>query len=1262
MMMGFAPSVGHAPAPPSSSSCSTLSPLAQPFTVDRSSAPKHSKPSALPGGFDEHLNYIPPRPSLDNWLQLQPPTSAPHPIPSPSSDIDSIHGGCVYYGSSLTGSDSSGFSYGQKIGSVAATNLVDAEPYYPQYTPAIHDKGELGMKELRLGLPKTVGASPVVEASPSDYAQNLSGFGYDPVDWTGQWKEVESSWKCPSRNSIVSNYGSSLQRDCNRSNTISVYHRQESPATEGLVEESSGRTQRKDMQASMRKIHVSSKGAGSEWLDINCLGISDNDTDLASCKMSRTSTMTPGSAFQQMRYSQLPDPTSPQEVWNPYLQNPSSYDISVTEHEKANPTVLYPHSMQYSSPAQAFGLPASCPISTSVVVSCRNLSPIGGTTELHNTKEVANILSANFKVPTIHLNSTSKGVADASITNNKGDGFIFTGHSGYVSTNGKVPGVDLNAEDGKESWSARKNNDRIGNLLVGSPSPMNIHLSHSKSPKFVTGESSVYSLKSKFGQEHAHGLASRPTVKISMPVNPKGALNNSISQWSEAKSELEQCLMGPSPVTPSAALNLTPNVDDSSNPCLVGKSSQELPELKLPNISSAPAAALIGDSVQSSSETFDQFLSAVDSPCWKGVSAFRRSPFGVTDAIATVSVEKGLDGQSGLTQHHHVSSLMDNDNAETISSQKHGCFAQTEAWCAEASFSTNQSGTQCSPSLKEQGSSDPSNRFGCKTTESLASNKENVVTSSQPAPKSAIADDAAQNSFTDFHAPAAGECGSNACSAILSSAINEMLGASYNSNVQPLHIRMTVMMMFYASELLQNSSLLKEQDHEVLRFVVNNLQACLSRNDGLSKQVPQSFSLKVMPKVASVAHLFQTCLLSASDVLVLENARIQLIFIINLSTSHTLALKSARITFSLASRAISPSDLCYFGEGDGGMKKAIEKSIHEQDENPQASLYKNLWLEAEAALCSMKHELAQLKIKTEKYGQHLPKGELSLSSLPVSDATAHILPPVKSIGVATDSNPPPDGSEKSFNEKSTGVDEVTATNEEVYSQKAKQNLTENFAVVGDHVSPSNPAKPIEENPSSMKEKTPATTSPKAKESMTRSVALISSNDCSSHWNLAEMSQPMREEVEDVESSVMARFRVLKSRIDYSNCPSKVDHQKQPVRVVPGGVTLQYLEDEIECSKAWPFITGQSGDRCLEVGNSYDEEQCLLQGYMGENCVGSSDASEQRELTEGFRLHVADLTANHPYMAGTCGGYFQISGYESPSSDWEHVLKEDLKWQ
>lgn len=60
------------------------------------------------------------------------------------------------------------------------------------------------------------------------------------------------------------------------------------------------------------------------------------------------------------------------------------------------------------------------------------------------------------------------------------------------------------------------------------------------------------------------------------------------------------------------------------------------------------------------------------------------------------------------------------------------------------------------------------------------------------------------------------------------------------------------------------------------------------------------------------------------------------------------------------------------------VKEVVNENIPEKGDNrPQTLLFKNLWIEAEAALCSIKYELqlARMQIEMEKSKQHQTKGE-----------------------------------------------------------------------------------------------------------------------------------------------------------------------------------------------------------------------------------------------------------------------------------------------
>ncbi|XP_058105101.1 uncharacterized protein LOC131248709 isoform X3 [Magnolia sinica] len=1172
-MMSLGPFPGHG-----SSSSSTLSPLAQPFTVDRFPVPK-PKPASPPNAFDDPFDYVAARSSLDNWLQLQPSTPVSDSFYVPSSDVDSVRRSYGYLGHPLIGSDGAhlpsidptacGFSYGQKSGLVTSS-LIEAEPFYPQYLPAVHDKGDLGLKESGFGLSKSGAVGPLEGPSPSDYVQNLSGFGYNSVDWTGQWKDVDFSWR------------SSFQKG---------------PADEGFMarEEASVGLHGKGIQSAARKVHIGSKVIGTEWLDAKCSGISEDSANVTSYNMPGTSGVAPGSVLQEMPYSQLPDPTSPTEVWNPFNLNTASYDMFHTEHEATNPTIFYPSEMSYTPPVQAFGPPASRPSSTPVAIVPKNMSSGGQPMDARNNKEAVGHVSANVKVPIIQSNAAGKGYADKNIISNymKNDDYVFVGHTGRVSANVKVPIVQLNAAHGKESYGDKNrisNDTKEDDLTFVGPSPMKIHLPL-KAPKPVIGESSNQASKANFEQGLPHIFVGPSLVKISSPLNLKAAVNNSSSHPSEVKSDLKQPHILAGPVKISTPLNPKPVIDGSSNHSLKAKPELELPHLNLANVSSAPGSAGPGDSLQSSSEEFDQFISAVDSPCWKGASSSRLSPFGAVDAVSTMAVLKESEGCSDLNQHCQISPV-NGDDTEAISSPKpYGCLTLAETGFREdssLSFPTKPlpvdcseavdlNGTQCSVGMKELENCyvlphNPKGNSGLTTSEGMTSSQEDVVTSvAEHASETRFAEarldfDAAEKGSTDFHSYA-GEHGSNASSSGVgaSCGITEMLGVSDNSSVRSLpklESQMLVMMMFNISELLPYANALKERDYEVLRLVINNLQACVPNKVGLTKTMPESFPLKALTKV-------------------------------------------------------------------------MEERTHEQvQEHPQTLLYKNLWFEAEAALCSMKHELARMKIEMEKYEQHQAK--------------------------ATDSNGPADVAGKPINEKLSSLNSISGTTAgDTYSHEAKESSTEKIAIVEEHVKPSSPIKPKVTNPMRMKEKVEDASAPKSKENPSEHVSTVGDDvDVSSHNNPVELDQLSMEGVEDVESSVMARFRVLKSRIDNLSCPSKTGQQQQPMPVVVGGSVPHCFEEKIERSKPWPFITDQSGERCLEVGNIYDG-QCLPND-IGEKCL-SSYVSQQQEMTKGFCLRVPDEPVIPSCMPAPLWNQFKASGFESPPSDWEHVLKEELKW-
>ena len=62
------------------------------------------------------------------------------------------------------------------------------------------------------------------------------------------------------------------------------------------------------------------------------------------------------------------------------------------------------------------------------------------------------------------------------------------------------------------------------------------------------------------------------------------------------------------------------------------------------------------------------------------------------------------------------------------------------------------------------------------------------------------------------------------------------------------------------------------------------------------------------------------------------------------------------------------------------LKKILAENLHDEDESqPETLLYKNLWLEAEAQLCSVNHvaRYNRMKFEMEKCHSQQPNGKIS---------------------------------------------------------------------------------------------------------------------------------------------------------------------------------------------------------------------------------------------------------------------------------------------
>ncbi|XP_077248321.1 uncharacterized protein LOC143887955 [Tasmannia lanceolata] len=581
------------------------------------------------------------------------------------------------------------------------------------------------------------------------------------------------------------------------------------------------------------------------------------------------------------------------------------------------------------------------------------------------------------------------------------------------------------------------------------------------------------------------------------------------------------------------------------------KSKLKITTLSIPNaFTFATGTAGQGDSVQSSSETFDQYNPAVDSPCWKGAPASRHSPFGFEEPVSHLPPIKQLEGWNDLSQ------------------QK---FTEADKTGADCLSVGNENVTQCSVGIQEPKndymlSDNPKNSFEFKTSDTMPLIQEEIIVSS-----TTIAD------------PGTVSNGS------VSNEVAELNGASDISSdcsLPKINAPILVKMIHNLSELLpcgnySNVNALKEEDYEILQLAIGNLDACVAKKDGLMRAMPES-----LPAYGSSYSFRKSTDSHKEEKMHSGRSRAKE------SQSHNFALESGDM------------DL----EKDNGITQAVKKvlteNMRDEGENqPQTLLYKNLWIDSEAALCSMKYELqlVRMKFEMEKCKQNQPQDCHTLS----------------------------DAAGKSINVEKFDVKDIGGTiTDEMSAPEAEERSTENIPAPGDDVTQSG----------------------------------------------------VKYQTEDVEASVMARFRVLKSRIDSLSSTNKVEQQ------VPDSVdvginvgmhetkSIPCLETKLdvgtknepinvfdlgfgEGTRPWPFIRDVMEDDNLGVRSNLR--------HIGANSTHEiglgSDVSEQLEMTREFHVGIEDESMMQSHIADWLGNQVPSVESDSPSSDWEHVLKEELSW-
>ncbi|XP_010919020.2 uncharacterized protein [Elaeis guineensis] len=811
---------GPPPLLPSSSFCSSiLSPLAPPFTVDRC-----------------YVAYPQPMSAAGDW----PPPSAAASAAT-SSRLSSLTSG---------------------IRSIPSSSVFEsANMYYPSYAPiggGLPGSGDDGFKPL----------------------PGLEGYGgMDSGPWSGPFLGEElgkdkgfdrsSSWMDPS-----SSYWAS------------AFYK--GGAAEGLmVCEDASLVQGNSATSSARNLHYGPESSG--WLGDKYPAIYKENQTLPFDQFG-PSLLDPSALFDRLSYSRSQESTSIMKACDPFNLNSTNKYTAQLASCSSNP-VLY-------NPATA------CSASTSV-----------------------------YDLSTERMFSSM----DSAMSEN-----------GYSSIQRVNPcGINLNYFDYITSEQKEP-------VLIKEPTISQITEEGNKERSVDSGN-----MKRKFSAS----VISSP-MKNDFPVGHNSLIGNLMDCYSEAKCGLR-----------STRLSL-------------GNSS-----------ASASASVEPDNSMQTSSDPLDQHSLAVDSPCWKGAPSSRQYPFGIGDKADGCPVVKELKGHNDLDQgqkhllvsakyvgipssEHFLSSICRENQKDSSLSYPgepssvglpcmHKKFEDAKGECsgwAEPGFENSGQVGNILEEKNNEATKYLNTDFGPKDhalkqlveEEGVSSAYHNTVVGGMVNPEMNVKV-AGQDSSSDFSCCARDHIMKSSSSEVAIPSKNVELpgssdpaGVCYPPGEDPEPI---VKALHGLSELLfsrydRDVNDLKEHDRELLHQVIDNLKACLVKNrKDVAKETSNVFGMEAVPPQVDVPKIVDDPKTSNN-----EGAK---------------GMKHRMPSSGLGVDNDKVKDVCSVGfDADCSMHMAqalhkVSKRGFDQEEDPQTLLYKNLWIEAEIALCSMKYELARMKLEME---------------------------------------------------------------------------------------------------------------------------------------------------------------------------------------------------------------------------------------------------------------------------------------------------------
>ncbi|XP_042381572.1 uncharacterized protein LOC121974526 isoform X2 [Zingiber officinale] len=366
----------------------------------------------------------------------------------------------------------------------------------------------------------------------------------------------------------------------------------------------------------------------------------------------------------------------------------------------------------------------------------------------------------------------------------------------------------------------------------------------------------------------------------------------------------------------------------------------------------------LNKSTKSSSEAFDQLNLAVDSPCWKGAPASQQFPFTIDETLA---VEYESFKNDSCHEHNQILGVGNSNNsAEQVGNLNFDDIkispASEQSECSPAVSSSIQQISEGAERKLSGGRKDQENEIWFDYTPREQTRQTNE------AEKTANVQNVFPAKFVETES---------------NTASNFLPAKGVNENIDtlsgpPLKRMEELVKLIHGSsvELLSTNSRwskeLKPHDYKLLYAAINNIALLLRDKEDI-----------VGFCHCSSVRIACSCIkcLKARDLK--RNNNIQ-----NCNVKG-MTLSGCNFSNDEFDNFVVKGGDAYLSKVDKRMTQTIEnalsQSFTETDDSRQASLYKNLWLQAEVLACRLKQELLIAQMKTESESYKPPQSNISSS-------------------------------------------------------------------------------------------------------------------------------------------------------------------------------------------------------------------------------------------------------------------------------------------